>query len=445
MRTIPTILTLACSLCTVPAQEIIHESLTGAPWGHTATGTWNNGITESRSLFGKVDHLVAATTFTYSRSPLILEAGTYIAVARFAKVVSTTGSAPIDLSMIIPSSKTLTTDVSSQTLDSFIHTRTLNFNLSTKSSVLFSLSNLSTTNNKADYYFDSFYVGKVQEGPVELIESLGRRWGHTHAAPYYLREVADASATFGFCDALGPSQGNGLWWFDWSSGVKQFSTGLYTFNLRIKKVVDLAGWADFDLWVSESTDNGATWQAGSKIEWKRADHIVNKWVESPNYTFFVSNPNNLYRFFWNKTGGAGNGAKYNYHFDSFAVRKGEFTPYGTSCVRSGKATLKGTIPQLGSPFEIKCGPISNPQPMTMILGLADMNLDLGPMGWPGCYLLARMDILIPLPIVRGAARLNMTLPNDPTLIGIPFYTQAYKPSPTGALKSSNGVRGVIGN
>ena len=42
MRTIPTILTLACSLCTVPAQEIIHESLTGTPWGHTATGTWNN-------------------------------------------------------------------------------------------------------------------------------------------------------------------------------------------------------------------------------------------------------------------------------------------------------------------------------------------------------------------------------------------------------------------
>ena len=128
------------------------------------------------------------------------ECSTFVALDQRRKegrsaAVGFVGSAPIDLSMIIPTSKTLTTDVSSQTLGSFIHTRTLHFNLSAKSSVLFSLSNLSTTNNKADYYFDSFYVGKVQEGPVELIESLGRRWGHTHAAPYYLREVADASAT----------------------------------------------------------------------------------------------------------------------------------------------------------------------------------------------------------------------------------------------------------
>ena len=279
MRFLHTMFLVACVPTTLSAQQMIHESLTGTPWGHTTSGTWLNGIAESRSAFGKVDHLVTATSFSYSRSPLILESGTYIAVARFAKMVNTTGTAPINLSMIIPTSKTLVTDVSSQTLGSFIHTRALTFNLSAKSSVLFSLSNLDTTMSKDDYYFDDFYVGKVAEGPIELIESLGRRWSHSHGAPHYIKEVPDASSTFGFCDSLGPSQGNGLWWFDWVSGVKQFSAGLHTFNLRIKKVTSLAGYADFDIWISESTDGGATWQAGSKLQWDLTDHIVDKWVE----------------------------------------------------------------------------------------------------------------------------------------------------------------------
>jgi hypothetical protein len=81
----------------------------------------------------------------------------------------------------------------------------------------------------------------------------------------------------------------------------------------------------------------------------------------------------------------------------------------------------------------------------MILGLAELNIDLAAAGWTGCFLHARMDILIPLPIVRGAARLNMIVPNTPGLLGVAFYTQAYKPSPSGAVKTSNGVRGWIGN
>ena len=77
------------------AQQITNESLTGTPWSHTATGGWNNGIVESRSLYGKVDHLVTAGSFTYTRAPLTLDAGTYIAVARFAKTKASTGTAPI--------------------------------------------------------------------------------------------------------------------------------------------------------------------------------------------------------------------------------------------------------------------------------------------------------------------------------------------------------------
>ena len=444
MRTFQTLLALSFIAGIGSAQEIVHESVTAAPWAHTASGTWNNGITETRSAFGKVDHLVSASSFNYTRNPLVLEAGSYIAVARFSKEGTTVATSPIDLSMVLQS-KVLTTAAADQRLNTFIHTRALTFNLTAKTPVLFSLANNDNNDIEVDYYFDSFYVGKIAEGPVALIESLGRRWGHTHAAPHYFKEVPDASATFGFCDALGPQQNNGLWWFDWSSGIKQFDPGLHTFNLRIKKVTNLAGYADFDLWVSESVDNGVTWQAGSVLEWLRTDHIVDKWVESPNYTFFVSQPTNLYKFFWYKIGGSGNGAKFNYRFDSFTVRKGEFTPYGSSCVRSGMAKMKGTIPQLGYPFEIKCGPITNPQPMTMILGLAEQNIDLTIAGWPGCFLLARMDILVPLPIVRGAARLNMIVPSTPGLIGIPFYTQAYKPSPTGAVKTSNGMRAWIGN
>ena len=79
------------------------------------------------------------------------------------------------------------------------------------------------------------------------------------------------------------------------------------------------------------------------------------------------------------------------------------------------------------------------------LGGVPLPIDLTVVGWAGCYQYARMDVLVPLPIVRGAARLNLTLPNAPTLIGVPFYTQAYKPSPTGTVKTSNGLRGAIHN
>lgn len=445
MRIIHTTLVLALFASSAATQQVVHESLTGTPWAHSTGGTWLNGITESRSAFNKVDHLVSASAFTYTRSPLLLEAGTYLVVARFAKMVNTTYAAPIDLNMIVPFNKVLTTSVSAQTLGKFIHTRAMTFTLSTKSPVLFSISNLDTTKTKADYYFDSFHVGMIPEGQVVLTESLGRRWTHNHAAPHYLREVADSTANFGFCDALASQQGNGLWWFDWTSGVKQFSTGIHTFNLRIKKIVSVTGASNFDLWVSESTDNGTTWKAGSKIVWTRGSHVLNKWVESPNYVFNVSNANNLYRFYWHKYSGSDNGPKSDYHFDSFTVRKGEFTPFGVSCIRSGRAKMKGTIPQLGRPFEIRCGPFTSATPLTMILGLASANFDLALLGWPGCYQYARMDLLVPMPMVKSLAKINLIVPNTPGLLGVPFYTQAYKVSPAGGIKTSNGVRGVIGN
>jgi hypothetical protein len=67
------------------AQTVQYESVTGAPWSHTAAGTWKNGVNDPRSSFGKLDNLVSANSFTYTRAPLNLGPGTYIADVRWAK------------------------------------------------------------------------------------------------------------------------------------------------------------------------------------------------------------------------------------------------------------------------------------------------------------------------------------------------------------------------
>ena len=433
------------------AQQITNESLTGTPWSHTATGGWNNGIVESRSLYGKVDHLVTAGSFTYTRAPLTLDAGTYIAVARFAKTKASTGTAPIELKAIGMTVTTLITPASAQTVDKFIHTRTLLFTLKSKIPVLFFLENKDTKITKTDYLFDSFHVGKVEGGQAVHVESLTRRWGHTWGAPHYSKEVADKTATFGFVEHLNPpgsaNCGTGsanLWWFRWWSAPRTFLPGVHTGSMRIKKISSPAGSHNFKWFAEVSTDNGTTWKNLASVIWDKSTHIVGKWVYSPNISITVTHPAHLYRWRLDAYTGPGNSIKGDYYLDSFEVRRGEYTPFGKSCMNTGLAKMFGNIPQLGLQFSMNVGPLGSTNPVTMILGITNPAFDLGGVGWTGCTQYASLDVLVGMTIVSGNASLSFPMPTTPTMIGVPWYTSAWQATATG-LATTNGVAGMIGN
>jgi hypothetical protein len=81
-------------------------------------------------------------------------------------------------------------------------------------------------------------------------------------------------------------------------------------------------------------------------------------------------------------------------------------------------------------------------------GLFILPLDLGPIGMPGCWLLASGEPN-PTPVqadAGGVATLTLPIPNDPTLDGLEFFNQALVVdlgvNPAG-VTVSNGGRGVI--
>jgi hypothetical protein len=434
------------------AQQVTNESLTGTPWTHTTTvGTWKNGIADTRSLYGKVDHLVTGASFTYTRAPLNLNPGTYVVVARFAKTKAATGTAPIDLRAIGGKVTVLTTASSEQKLNKFIHTRSLLLTITTRTPVLFFLQNTDTKVTKTDYLFDSFHVGKVERGLAVHVESLTRRWSHAWGAPHYCKEVADKTATYGFVEHLNPvgssNCGTGsanLWWFRWNSSPRTFLPGVHTGSMRIKKMTSANGAHNFTWFVQVSTDAGATWKKLASAVWDKSTHVVGQWVYSPNLSINVTNPAHLYRWRLDAYTGPGNSFKSDYYFDSFEVRRGEYTPFGKSCMNGGTAKMSGTIPQLGHKFEMQVGPLGSANAVTMIFGLANPNLDLRVVGWPGCTQYARLDILVGMPVTAGLAKLTVTMPTTPTLLGVKWYTSAYQATTTG-LATTNGVLGTIGN
>ena len=451
MRLLSLSLVLALT-STAAAQQVTHESFTDtAKWTHSASGTWNNGISELRSLFNKVDKLVSATSFIYSRGVLTLDPGTYVAVARFAKITSATGAAPIDLKALVSGNPLLTTPVPDQKVDSFIHTKAMYFTLTAKTQVIFTLSNLDTTITKTNYLFDSFFVGKVERGRVVHIESLTRRWGHAWRAPHYCKEVADNTATFGFVEYLNPryssncgTGSSNLWWFRWNSRPLSFLPGIHTGQMRIKKVNSTVGAHDLDFFIQTSTDNGQTWTSGPITVWKKDTHIVGQWVYSPAVSFNVTNPLHLYRFRLDSYK-SGVSFKADYYFDSFEVRRGQFEPFGKSCMNGGFAAMSGNVPQLNHKFDIEVNNLSPFMPnVSMFLGLSNPNFDLSQIGWTGCFQYSSLDIIVPMSVANQMATLSMTVPNDTNLIGLPFFTQAYGPT-GGKIQTSNGVRGQIGN
>lgn len=128
---------------------------------------------------------------------------------------------------------------------------------------------------------------------------------------------------------------------------------------------------------------------------------------------------------------------------------GTFTPFGTGCAGVNgipQLTAPGQPPRLGDTFVIKLLDLPLDHYTTLWLGLSDtawthgpLPFDLGALGMPGCTLYVRNDYVTALLNYGGTAFWNLPIPNDPRLVGLPFWLQA------GALDRVNALGMVTSN
>lgn len=134
-----------------------------------------------------------------------------------------------------------------------------------------------------------------------------------------------------------------------------------------------------------------------------------------------------------------------------------WTPFGSGCAgTSGVPTLRpigASMPIVGTTFQLEllgipgsAAAVASGFSNTQWTG-GTLPFDLGALGMTGCTLQASPDFMFFAPVTSGRATLPWVLPNDPGLIGVNFFNQAFvlDPgiNPTGATVSNAGT-GTIG-
>ena len=137
----------------------------------------------------------------------------------------------------------------------------------------------------------------------------------------------------------------------------------------------------------------------------------------------------------------------------------DYTPFGTGCVGSvGVPVLSaapGPLPRVDGVFTMQLSnlPAGNLGAL-VALGFSDsrwagisLPLDLSSVGMWGCTVYVSVDAALPVDTTGGTAQLPVTIPNDPSLLALSFFTQAVVLDPTvnafGGVMS-NAAEGIIG-
>jgi len=134
-----------------------------------------------------------------------------------------------------------------------------------------------------------------------------------------------------------------------------------------------------------------------------------------------------------------------------------YSPFGTGCPgTAGIPTLdsNGGVPRIGAPFSVFLNQLPPDHSALVWLGLSrtacgpfPLPLDLTPIGMTGCSLLVSCEWYFPVFSRNGVATWTVPVPDDVTLLGMPFFNQALvaeaAANPFGAILS-NGGEGVIG-
>jgi hypothetical protein len=140
-----------------------------------------------------------------------------------------------------------------------------------------------------------------------------------------------------------------------------------------------------------------------------------------------------------------------------------FATFGAGCAGSaGVPTLAaqpGSLPQLGSIFQLVVGNLAPTSPLALgLLGISTsfnqnglgsyaLPLALDGLGMPGCAQRVSADLLLALPAGGGIAPWPLPIANVPTLVGLTFYVQALAfdaaANPFGAVTTNSGS-GIVG-
>lgn len=125
--------------------------------------------------------------------------------------------------------------------------------------------------------------------------------------------------------------------------------------------------------------------------------------------------------------------------------------YGVGCPTSvGLAeSAVGTPPLINSTFTLNWTNLPQAGVVLAITGVQQVNpaVDLAIIGYAGCGLLATPDFLSVALTTNGAAQTTFALPNQTSLLFVPFFTQILIPddqAPNAAGGMSHGVRAIIG-
>jgi hypothetical protein len=157
-------------------------------------------------------------------------------------------------------------------------------------------------------------------------------------------------------------------------------------------------------------------------------------------------------------GVTGTGFQFNDTWSFRPINQATTSAYGTGCPTSAGAVLLDplSLPYLGLPFDLQIG---NAPPAAVIgialfgvsntlWGATPLPFNLGLIGAPGCQLLASVDVPATVLLNNGVGVTTWVLPNQPTAIGLQFYTQGFvfDPASTAAfpIGASQGRQFTIG-
>lgn len=141
----------------------------------------------------------------------------------------------------------------------------------------------------------------------------------------------------------------------------------------------------------------------------------------------------------------------------FGNQAGENRVTGVGCLGgSGMLTLScATRPSPGANLQYRLlGPVNTPGIGVLTIGLSNQSyggtplpFDLAAVGAPGCWLLHSLDISATAPVLASQAFFQVTLPANPSIVGLRMWTQgaAYDPTRNAfGIVVSNGIEQFVG-
>lgn len=139
-------------------------------------------------------------------------------------------------------------------------------------------------------------------------------------------------------------------------------------------------------------------------------------------------------------GGQDNFGFYNDTFRCRALSPALVVPFGQGCpangVVPGLQPAAYHVPYVGMPFRVDLYALPYGQPALLAFGSSRTNWNgaplpasLAPIGMPGCSLLVAPDGLVPATGSGAQASLTIAVPNQATLVGLPFYLQGFALAP----------------